>query len=247
MQIEVAGTELELLPERAVYWPQRATLFLADTHWGKAATLRANSIPIPMGATADDLDRLTRAVERTQCRRIVILGDALHARAGRSERTFQALAEWRESHRSLDLMLVRGNHDKGAGDPPPELRIQCVNAPVVEGPFAFLHHPQPTTLGYVLAGHTHPAVKLRGQGRQRATLPCFWLTKDVATLPAFGSFCGKAVITPGASDRIYVIAEEEVLQVGIAAVSGESPRPPRNIELPRAYRQAARPPRRRTP
>jgi DNA ligase-associated metallophosphoesterase len=244
MRVEVAGTELELLPERAAYWHQRGTLFLADTHWGKAATLRAHSIPIPMGATADDLERLTRAVEKTQCRGIVLLGDAIHAREGQEERTLRALAEWRESHRLLDFVLVRGNHDRGAGDPPAELRIQCVNAPVVEGPFAFLHHPRPTKLGYVLAGHTHPAVKLRGQGRQRATLPCFWVTKDVMTLPAFGSFCGKAVVKPGASDRVYVIAEEEVLQVETGAVSAESPRPPQCSEPPRAYRPRARSPRR---
>jgi DNA ligase-associated metallophosphoesterase len=222
MKIEVAGAELELLPERAAYWPQRGTLFLGDTHWGKAATLRAHSIPIPMGATADDLERLSRAVERTQCRRIVLLGDAFHAKEGRAERTLRALAEWRARHSELDFVLVRGNHDRGAGDPPPELRIHCVDAPLVDGPFAYVHHPRPTKLGYVLAGHMHPAVKLRGLGRQRATLPCFWFTKDVAILPAFGSFCGRAVINPSPGDRIYAIAEDEVLRVEVAAVSAGS-------------------------
>ena len=213
MKITVAGEELELLPERAVYWRRRGTLFLGDTHWGKAATLRAHSIPVPAGGTRDDLDRLTRAVEKTDCRRIVLLGDAIHARAGRVDRTMRALAEWRAAHRFLDFLLIRGNHDERAGDPPPELRIQCVNAPVVEEPFVFLHRPIATTLGYALAGHLHPAVKLRGPGRQTATLPCFWFTGHVATLPAFSSFCGKFRIGPAPSDRVYVVAEDEVLAV----------------------------------
>jgi len=213
MKVTVAGEELELLPERAVYWHRRGTLFLADTHWGKAATLRAHSIPVPIGGTRADLSRLARAVEKTACRRIVLLGDALHARAGRVDRIMDALAEWRAAHRFLEFVLVRGNHDRGAGDPPPELRIQCVNAPVIEPPFVFLHEPVETQLGYALAGHTHPAVKLRGPGRQSATLPCFWFTDRVATLPAFSSFCGRFVISPAPSDRVYVVAEDEVLAV----------------------------------
>lgn len=82
--IEIAGEELELLPERAIHWPARRTLFVADTHWGKAATLRAYSIPVPMGGTDDDLERLSRALEKTDARRLIVLGDALHAREGRS-------------------------------------------------------------------------------------------------------------------------------------------------------------------
>lgn len=213
MTIAVAGEELELLPERAVYWAKRGTLFLADTHWGKAATLRANAIPVPAGGTADDLARLTRAVETTNCRRIVLLGDALHARAGRVQRTFEALADWRARHPTLEFLLVRGNHDKRAGDPPRELRIQCTDAPVIEKPFVFLHQARETELGYALAGHLHPAVKIHGRGRQSATLLCFWFTNRVATLPAFSSFCGRFVISPEASDRVFAIAEDEVLPV----------------------------------
>jgi DNA ligase-associated metallophosphoesterase len=212
MTIQLAGETIELLPERALYWPARETLFVADTHWGKAAAFRAHSIPVPMGTTADDLDRLTRAIEKTACRRVVLLGDALHAREGRA--SLQAVAEWRARHPNPEFLLVRGNHDRGAGDPPAELCIRCVNAPVVEPPFVFQHHPKPSDLGYVLGGHTHPAVKLRGRGAMRATLPCFWFTPRIATLPAFGSFCGKAVITPGPEDRIYVIAGDEVLMPG---------------------------------
>jgi DNA ligase-associated metallophosphoesterase len=213
MRVDVAGTSLELLPERAAYWSERETLFVADTHWGKAATFRANYIAVPGGTTANDLERLTLLIGQTGCRRIVLLGDAIHAREGRG--VLDAVAEWRARHAAVEIVLVRGNHDKRAGDPPPELRIHCVNAPLVDAPFVLLHHPQESPAGYVLAGHTHPAVKLRGKGLERATLPCFWFTPRVCTLPAFGSFCGSALIHPQENDRIYAIAGEEVVGVNV--------------------------------
>jgi DNA ligase-associated metallophosphoesterase len=211
MKVNVAGTSLELLPERAIYWPDRDTLFVADTHWGKAAAFRANYIAVPGGTTANDLERLTALIGQTACRRIVVLGDAMHAREGRG--VLDAVAEWRASHAGVEIVLVRGNHDKRAGDPPSELRIQCVNAPLSEAPFVLLHHPRESAAGYVLAGHTHPAVRLRGKGLQRATLPCFWFTPQVCTLPAFGSFCGAAVISPQENDRVYAIAGNEIVEV----------------------------------
>lgn len=211
MRVDVAGTSLVLFPERAAYWPERGTLFVADTHWGKAATFRANYIAVPGGTTANDLARLTRLVGQTECRRIVLLGDAIHAREGRG--ALDAVAEWRAGHGDVEIVLVRGNHDVRAGDPPPELRIRCVDAPLLEPPFALLHHPRESDEGYVLSGHIHPAVKLRGKGLQRATLPCFWFTPRVCTLPAFGSFCGQALIYPEETDRVYCIAGEEVIEV----------------------------------
>jgi uncharacterized protein len=211
--VEIAGEQMDLLVERAVWWERKSTLFVADTHWGKAATLRAHGMPIPMGTTTDDLTRLSAAVDRTGCRRIVLLGDAIHAREGRARQTLQAVADWRARHAGVDILLVRGNHDRGAGDPPAELGIQCVNAPVVEGPFAFQHHPTKSDRGYTLAGHTHPAIKLRGRALQRATLPCFWFTPEVGTLPAFGSFCGAALISPSPGDRVYAIAGDEIVQI----------------------------------
>jgi DNA ligase-associated metallophosphoesterase len=209
--VEVAGTVLELLPERAAYWPERKTLFVADAHWGKAAAFRAHHIPVPGGTTSNDLSRLSSLIAGTGCRRIVLLGDALHAREGRG--ALDTVAVWRAGHADVEIVLVRGNHDKRAGDPPASLRIECVNAPLIEAPFALLHHPKESDQGYVLAGHTHPAVKLRGKGLQQATLPCFWFTPRVCTLPAFGSFCGKALVYPSPGDRVYAVAGDEVVEV----------------------------------
>lgn len=211
--VTVRGEELVLLAERALYWPARATLLVADPHFGKAATFRAAAIPVPAGTTGGTLGRLDAVVARTGAKRIVFLGDFLHARAGRAPATLAALAEWRAGRPSLRVTLVRGNHDRHAGDPPRELEIECVDAPALEGPFALVHHPAPAREGYALAGHLHPAATLVGRGRQSERLPCFWFARDFAVLPAFGEFTGLAAIDPRPDDAVFVVADETVVDV----------------------------------
>ena len=213
LRVDIAGEAVLLMPERVAAWPGRATLLVADAHFGKAASFRAAGIPVPRGTTVDDLGRLDAALARTEVRRIVFLGDFLHSRAGRVPATLAAIARWRDAHRNIDMVLVRGNHDRHAGDPPPELGIRSVAEPLSDGPFLLCHHPEPRTGGYVLAGHLHPAIRLGGSGRQSLRLACFHFTPAVGVLPAFGSFTGRALTRPGRDDRVYVVAGSAVVAV----------------------------------
>jgi DNA ligase-associated metallophosphoesterase len=201
-----------LLPERVLYWPKRETLLLADPHFGKAAAFRTAGIPIPGGTTADNLNQLTRAVEQTGAQRIICLGDLFHAKAGRAPQTLAAVASWRETNHHLELLLVRGNHDQHAGDPPAEWRVTCLDEPVLEPPFAWRHTPEPTPGHYTLAGHLHPAARI-GRGKLAEILPCFHFGRHVGLLPAFGAFTGTATVRPQPGDRLYVIAGDTVLPV----------------------------------
>jgi DNA ligase-associated metallophosphoesterase len=213
--LTIAGEDVRLLPERALFWPRACTLVVADVHWGKAATFRAAGIPIPGGTTAEDLARLDSALYRTGARRLVVLGDLFHARAGRiATRTLAALREWRERCSRLEIQLVRGNHDRHAGDPPEDLRVNCVNAPAFLPPFVLHHEPSLSPDGYTLAGHLHPGLVVSGPALQRERLPCFVIRPGVAILPAFGSFTGMAPISPDPADRAFVVADGEVLPVG---------------------------------
>ena len=213
IEISLHGEPVQLFSERAMFWKRGCTLLIADAHWGKAATLRSAGLPIPGGTTSADLLRTTALVRRTGARRIVFLGDVIHARQGRASKTLGALAEWRESESALELVLVRGNHDQRAGDPPADLRIHCVDAPLIEPPFVFQHFPTPSPHGYALAGHTHPAVRIHGRGGERLTLACFHFTSECGTLPAFGSLTGCAIVHPEPADRVYGIAGEDVVQL----------------------------------
>lgn len=215
IRVDLQGESLVLLPERALLWERTATLIVADAHLGKAASFRAASIPLPGGTTTEALDRLTAALDRTKARRLLLLGDFFHARSGRAARTLAAIADWRERHDGLEIVLVRGNHDKGAGDPPGEWRFDCHDEPWIEPPFAFRHHPEPEKSQYVLAGHIHPAISLSGLARQREKLPCFLFGERVGLLPAFGGFTGGATVRPRRGDRVYAIVESEVIPIEI--------------------------------
>jgi uncharacterized protein len=211
--LELRGEPFRLLAGRACYRERTGTLLVADPHFGKSATFRAGGLAVPGGTTSGSLRRLDLALERTGARRIVFLGDFFHARSGRVPATLDALAEWRARHPVLELVVVRGNHDRHAGDPPAELGISSVDAPLLESPFAWCHHPEQVEGSYVLAGHLHPAAVLRGAGRQRERLPCFWFGEEVGVLPAFGEFTGMAEIRPAPGDRVFVVADEEVVEV----------------------------------
>ena len=213
VMVAVAGERLWLLRERAVFWPARGTLLVADPHFGKAATFRAGGIPVPGGVTADNLGRLDAALARTGARRLVCLGDLLHARAGRAQQTMAAIGAWRAQRPALQWLLVRGNHDRRAGDPPVAWDVDCVDEPFAAAPFVFRHEPQAEADGYVLAGHVHPAVRV-GRGSLAETAACFLFGDAVGILPAFGEFTGTATVRPRPGDRVYLLADDEVIAIG---------------------------------
>ena len=208
--LEVAGEPVELFAERALFIPGHCTLVVADLHFGKSATFRARGVPVPAGVTQHDLDRLSNALRLTQATRVVIIGDLIHARDGRSPGTFRAIAEWRDANASLEVVLVRGNHDTRAGDPPSEWNFHCVNGPLLLGPFALQHHPGVHETHYVLAGHLHPHLSMRGAARQSVRVPCFVFGDRGGILPAFTTFTGGGAYTPCDGDALYVIADDEV-------------------------------------
>lgn len=208
LTIDLAGAPLVLLAERAAFLPDHAALLVADAHIGKALAFRRLGVPVPAGTTDATLATLTALVARTGAKQVVFLGDLLHS--AKSRAPWPAVAAWRERHAGLALTLVRGNHDRHAGDPPPEWRVHCVDEPLRLGPFALAHHPEPVPGSYVLAGHVHPAAVVGGRAGDRLRLPCFHFGPAVGVLPAFGGFTGMHVLPRAPGDRVYVIADDAV-------------------------------------
>jgi DNA ligase-associated metallophosphoesterase len=209
-QVQWAGQDLGLLADRALWWPARRVLFIADLHIGKAATYRALGQPVPGGTTQQNLARLDRLIGTHQPQQIVFLGDFLHAAQARTPQVLAALQAWRAQHAQLAMTLVRGNHDSRAGDPPPALGIEVVNEPHLIGPFAACHHPQTHASHFVLAGHVHPVCTLHGRGRDRIRMPCFVSQDQQAILPAFGEFTGGWQVEAAPGRRFYGVGGDAV-------------------------------------
>ena len=210
IEIRFAGERLVLTPERAAWWPAGETVFIADPHFGKAATFRAAAIPIP-DATHEDLGALDRLMDRTGAAKLIVLGDLIHARRGRCETTFAAIDAWRRTHPDLRIQLVRGNHDVRAGRPPAAWRMEELDDGAAVGPFTLSHYPDPRGRP-TLAGHLHPKIRL-DLGADRVQLPCFLQRQEVLILPAFTRFADHGLIRREPGDEIYAVTDEAVFRL----------------------------------
>lgn len=210
LAIELAGEEVLLHHDRALIWPARRAVFVADLHLGKSDVFRRAGIAIPEGATLADLNRLTRLVEEEQIDTLIVLGDFVHGRTTMSSAHRNHFAMWREHHQSLRVVIVEGNHDRHERETRDAWNVEWVGEGFQVGPFVCAHHPRASQSGYVLSGHVHPVVKLHASSRERARMPVLCITQDFAVLPSFGSFTGGAEVELVDHQRVYGFAEQRV-------------------------------------
>jgi uncharacterized protein len=212
LPIPLAGTHVELRPERALHWPEAGVLAVADLHWGKSESFQQHGIPLPNGVLEDDLARLSAALHATRARRVLLVGDLIHSRQGLTRDVVARVTAWRAEHAEMEWVLVRGNHDRHLDVLPAAWRMRLVESHLDEGPFRFAHHPEPAPGHYVCAGHLHPTVRL-DSGADRLRLPCFHLGAQVGVLPAFSAFTGGLDMRARAGERICVVAGDEVVEL----------------------------------
>ena len=183
LELQLAGEPMHLLADRALYWPDRRRLLIADLHLGKGDTFRASGIALPSGGTALDLAQLAALAAQTGATSAWILGDVLHGRVDlRAWR--HAWHDFRERLPGLEIAVVGGNHDRALARS--GLDLTLLGDAIVDGPFVLRHAPAGDPRGHVVCGHLHPVLKLPGLARA----PAFWLRRDRTVLPAFSAFTG---------------------------------------------------------
>ncbi|WP_415399850.1 ligase-associated DNA damage response endonuclease PdeM [Synechococcus sp. W4D4] len=201
-------SRLELLPQRAAWDPERRALLIADLHLGKAESFQVQGIPLPSDGDQGNLNRLLELSSTLGALQVLVLGDLIHSRLGLTSELQQKLSALPELM-GCELVLVGGNHDRGAVFP--SLRAQ----PSFQlGSWWLSHEPErPPAEGLLnICGHLHP-VALLGQGSDRMRLPCFGLDQinHRLLLPAFGDLTGGHP-APAGLER-WVIAEDQVLKL----------------------------------
>ncbi|MGE3109081.1 MAG: ligase-associated DNA damage response endonuclease PdeM [Phycisphaerales bacterium] len=220
LQLEIRQQTFALLPERALWHPASRTLFVADLHLGKSSAFRSAGIPVPE-TTARTLARLSVCLRTTAADRLVILGDLLHAPAGRTANVLAQVLDWRAANTSLEVLLVRGNHDRSSGDPPPDWRFDVLGGPLTHVPSGMIlaHSPDELSpdLPPALCGHLHPKVSVTTFDRSAIggsdSAPCLWITPRFAVLPAFGDFVGGMNVRPAPHDRVFAATAGEVIEL----------------------------------
>lgn len=213
-EIELKGERVLLDSDRALVWPARRTLVIADTHFGKDDIFRRGGIALPRGPTISDLQRVTALLARHTCTRLCILGDFVHGATKAGDSFLHAFRLWRAAHSQVQLDIVAGNHDRREAASNWQTLARWHTSALIDPPFVMAHEPAAHPQGYVLAGHLHPVVRLRRKGGG-GRVPVFWQRPDVLVLPSFGSFTGGAGIAPTESDRVYAVGPERVLPLAV--------------------------------
>ena len=212
MKISLAGNEIELLPQRAAWWPARRTAVIADVHLGKDQVFRRSGIAIPAGVLDTELAMLDSLVQRTGCERLLVLGDWVHAAPLDGESWPEAIADWRNRHAQLDIDLVLGNHDRDLSPWLKGWRIDAHEGSKEINGLKMLHEVDVEMPPAGMSGHLHPVSWLRA-GRERLRLPAFARRGDHLVLPAFGRFTGGFDGLAGSAWKLFPIASDRVFDL----------------------------------
>lgn len=192
----------------ALYWQEQGMLLVSDVHLGKVSHFRKYGAAVPQKAIEKNFELLTEIVATFKPRTICFLGDLFHSHLNSEWQLFEA---WIAKQTSK-IILVMGNHDIIS-----PLKYEGIGIEITQElmltPFLLTHHPEERNGFFNFSGHIHPAVKLKGLGRQRLKLPCFFKKKNQMVLPAFGEFTGTHILTPTKEDQVYAITKNEVILV----------------------------------
>lgn len=214
LSLKFLDQTLLLLPEKAIFWQEEKTLIIADIHLGKVGHFRKAGIGIPKQMEQDDLALISDLIDEYKPLKIIFLGDLFHSDMNND---WDWLVLWRSLFKNIDMILVLGNHDILNDKFYKELNFELHDT-LNFGPFLFSHEPlKPAKLldtgAYVICGHIHPGVTLKGSGRQFLSLPCFHFGEKQAIVPAFGKFTGKMCVKNLKGDRVFAVANSKVISI----------------------------------
>lgn len=198
-----------LLPQKAIFWPDQKCLILGDLHLGKVSHFRKNGIALTENAQFKNLEILNDLIKNINPNKVVFLGDLFHSSINSEWLLFEKLIL---SFPKVEFELIVGNHDIIKKENFDKLNIELVDERII-GPILLSHEPKESDEYYVLSGHIHPGVKLNGKGKQKLLLPCFYFGEKQGLLPAFGSLTGLVNIKVNKKDKVFIIANQEVISV----------------------------------
>jgi putative SbcD/Mre11-related phosphoesterase len=171
----------------ALWLPTSRTALIADTHlgYGWAQRRRGDLGPVHDNRSEPKLQAL---IEELQPRRIIVLGDFVHApkpAAEEREAVNRAISSLQES---AELILIRGNHDRAfATDFNMRIVEEWCEAGIIARHGDRLTHSVPEG-AHLILGHFHPVLNFRDAAGARHRLRIFLTNPNLTVLPAFSPF-----------------------------------------------------------
>jgi DNA ligase-associated metallophosphoesterase len=184
-EIALAGRPVLLDPAGVLWLKGSRTLVVADLHLEKASSFARRGMLLPPYDTRATLLRLAAVLSRRNPRRVVALGDSFHDRDGFGRLAAADRQALWLLQRGRDWLWITGNHDP---ELPPEAGGEVTAEAAFDG-FTFRHEPTAGIAPGEIAGHLHPAGKVRGAG---GSIRCRAFATDGTrlVLPAFGTLTG---------------------------------------------------------
>ena len=215
MRVTVREECFELLPERALFWPARSLLVVADCHLGKAETFQQQGLWLSSQSGQQDLKRLSALALRLGAKQVLFLGDLVHSLRGVTEAVVAEFGRWLHEFGG-SVQVVLGNHDAGlARRWPNEWAKADRSEQVTIEPFHFRHQPVTGTAetdAFYWVGHVHPTIQL-AQGPDRIRLPGFVISEYQGLLPAFSSVSGGYDVPLRPTERRFAIGGDRIYEL----------------------------------
>ncbi len=200
---------------RTIFWEEEKILILSDLHLGKTGHFRKSGIGVPSAIMIEDMQRLVAGIQFYKPLQIIIVGDLFHSVANKEHELF---LKWRNDLKHITFLLVKGNHDIVSDDWYQKANIKTVVGIYTKNNFSFVHQIEDALTdlkeseNYFFCGHIHPAIIIKGLGKQSLRFSCFYFTKNYAVLPAFGKFTGTYLIEPQKKEIAFAIVEANVIK-----------------------------------
>lgn len=208
MEIVIKNNTFILHCSGAMFWKEKNILLISDVHLGKIAHFRKHGFAIPETAIHENFKRMDEILELFKPEKIIFLGDLFHSKKNNEWKYF---VDWVKKT-PQEIILVEGNHDIIDKNNYSYLGI-IIHPKMIIGEFLLTHHPIKTETFFNFCGHIHPGIKLKDVGRMPMKLSCFFQKENQLILPAFGEFTGNYFMEPEENDRVYAIANTDVIRV----------------------------------
>ena len=208
---KIHNKNLWLSAQRAIFWEEEKALIASDLHFGKTGHFRKWGIGVPQSVYKEDLQRMVNLLHYFKPRKLIVVGDFFHSSANMELDWFK---RWRDDFLSLEIILVRGNHDILKDSWYKQATIK-VEAPTLQlNSFLFSHDQcEAAEDVYTFCGHIHPGVIVHGLGKQSLRFPCFYFGDKQCILPAFSMFTGAVALDRNAADAVYAIVQNELVKL----------------------------------
>lgn len=215
--VTIAGVAILLDASGVATLADGGVMVVSDLHLEKGSAYAARGTLIPPYDTAVTLKALDRAIAALRPKRIIALGDSFHDGGALDRIAPDDLAALAALQAGRDWVWIEGNHDGALrGRLPGDHAVRHEEAGLV-----FVHEPSPGPVSGEVCGHLHPAVKVRGPGRN-VRRRAFVTDGRRLVMPAFGALTGGLNVCDAAisdlfpdgfvahaagGDRVYAISD----------------------------------------